>query len=183
MKIKTNVKVGAVHTNHNQAAARSLKVRSGVRAGGVKANHNQTVARGLEVQTRKKLRTNRAWLKMTLSFLAVALVALTVVKASAVSPRAQLDPGFFNIFQNGIRVGEIYVPERDPGASRYVEHWILYNSYVYPSRELPELKTEIRVSQKSAYESEADFFARAPFGPGFRYVRADCAEFDRLPGR
>jgi hypothetical protein len=144
---------------------------------------NQTVTRGLEAKTGFRRGSNRAWLKATLSLMAIAIVALTVAKASAIAPCAQVDPGYFNIFQNGIRVGEIYVPERDPGASQYVEHWILYNSYVYPSRDLPELKTEIRVSQKSAYESEADFFARAPFGLGSRYVRVHCTEFDRLPGR
>jgi hypothetical protein len=127
-----------------------------------------------------KIKTN---LKMTLSFMAIALVALTIAKASAISTRAQLDPGDFVILQNGVQVGEIYVPERAPRATQYVEHWVLYNGYVYPSKDHSELKTEIRVARKSGYQSEADFFARAPFGPGFRYVRVDCTEADRLPGR
>jgi hypothetical protein len=33
MKIKSNVKAGGVHVNHNQATVRSLKVKSGVKAG------------------------------------------------------------------------------------------------------------------------------------------------------
>ena len=131
-----------------------------------------------------KVKSRRTWVKITLSLMAITLVALAVAKTSAISPRAQLDPtGGYEILQNGIRVGEIYVPERDPGTTQYVEHWVLYNSYVYPSKNQPELKTEIRVAQKSSYESEADFFARVPFGPGFRYVRADCTDIDRLPGR
>jgi hypothetical protein len=123
-------------------------------------------------------------MKMALSFIALALVSLAVARTSAISTSAQFDPGDgYEILQNGIRVGELYVPEREHGSTRYVEHWVLYNSYVYPGKDRPELKTEIRVAQKSRYESEADFFARVPFGPGFRYVRADCTDTDWLPGR
>lgn len=34
MKIKSNVKAGALTVNHNQTLARSLKVKSNVKAGG-----------------------------------------------------------------------------------------------------------------------------------------------------
>jgi len=54
MKIKTNVKAGAVASNHNQTVARGLKVKTNVRAGGIALNHNQTVARGLKVKTNVK---------------------------------------------------------------------------------------------------------------------------------
>ena len=161
-----------------------MKVKTNIKAGYWPDQHNQTLARGIEVNPKQRPGSKRAWVKLALSFMAITLVALAVARASAISTGAQLDPsGIYDILQNGIRVGEVYVPERDPGATQYVEHWVLYNSYVYPSKDMPELKTEIRLAQKSNYESEADFFARAPFGPGFRYVRADCTDTDRLPGR
>jgi hypothetical protein len=161
-----------------------MKVKTNVKASYWPDQHNQTLARGLEVNTKQRPGSKRAWGKLALSFMAITLVALTVARASAISTGAQLDPsGIYDILQNGIRVGEVYVPERDPRATQYVEHWVLYNSYVYPSKDTPELKTEIRLAQKSNYESEADFFARVPFGPGFRYVRADCTDTDQLPGR
>src|SRR5262245_19046688 len=161
-----------------------MKVKTNIKAGYWPDQHNQTLARGLEVNSKQRLGSKRAWVNLTLSFLAITLVALTIIRASAIPASAQLDPSDgYDVFQNGIRVGEIYVPERDPKATQYVEHWVLYNSYVFPSSDQPELKTEIRLAQKSSYESEADFFARAPFGPGFRYVRADCTDTDRLPGR
>jgi len=53
MKIRTNVKAGALSVNHNQTVACGLKVKTDVKAGdcALIPNHNQTVARGLKVKT------------------------------------------------------------------------------------------------------------------------------------
>jgi hypothetical protein len=101
--------------------------------------------------------------------------------------RAQLDPGIKIIYQYNaasrekVIAGEIYVPPYEPGTTNYVEHWVLFANYIYPGRDAT-LMTTIEVSPKR-YESEADFFARVPWGPGFRYVRGDCTDTDSLPGR
>jgi hypothetical protein len=82
------------------------------------------------------------------------------------------------IIQNGVQVGEIYVPpQSDRGL--YVEHWILYPNYVYPNAR-NGVKTEI-VPIANPYTNEEDFFARAPFGPGYRYVEATCNDSPRFP--
>jgi ribosomal protein L13E len=59
LKVKSNVKAGALASNHNQTASRGLKVKTNVKAGLAvdvrqKLNHNQTVARGLKVKTNVK---------------------------------------------------------------------------------------------------------------------------------
>jgi len=84
--------------------------------------------------------------------------------------KAQLDPGEFEIFQNGRKVGEIFVPERAVGQSVYVEHWVLFSNYVYPN-EARSLKTKIKAGG-GRYLTEEDFFARVPWDPGYRYTSA-----------
>lgn len=115
-----------------------------------------------------------------------SLVAILVTLALAIPAQAQFDPGLHDIFQiddsgERVKVGEIYVPQREPGATNYVEHWVLFENYVYPSAEA-RVVTIIRPSQRK-FVSEEDFFARIPRRPGVRYVRVDCTDTDRLPGR
>jgi len=113
-----------------------------------------------------------------------AALALAIPALAKMEPRRyfQMDPGELTIRQNGGRVGEIYVPDREPGATKYVEHWVLYDNYVYPGKDNASLVTTIEPGRAS-YKSEEDFFARVPWGEGFRYVRVDCTDTDRLPGR
>ena len=110
-----------------------------------------------------------------------SFIAVIGALALAKSAPAQVDPSGYEIFQNGVKAGEIFVPARDLEAVNYVEHWVLYNNYVYPGRD-PELVTTIKVARRG-YANEADFFARVPWGPGFRYVRVDSTDTDKLPGR
>ena len=44
MRVKSNMKAGALSGNHNQTV-KGLRVKSSVKAGGVKLNHSQTVTR------------------------------------------------------------------------------------------------------------------------------------------
>jgi hypothetical protein len=107
---------------------------------------------------------------------------LTIITALALSlpAKAQLDPGDFDIFQKGKKVGEIFVPARAVGQNVYVEHWVLFSDYVYPNGER-SLKTKIKAGRQR-YTTEEDFFARVPWSPGYRYVRVDATDTDRLPG-
>jgi hypothetical protein len=112
------------------------------------------------------------------------LILLTLFAALplivALPTSAQLDPGNFEIRQNGRRVGEIFVPDRAPGSNTYVEHWVLSADYTYPSPK-SAVRTRITASRQH-YASEKDFFARVLWSPGSRYVRIDASESDRLPG-
>lgn len=109
--------------------------------------------------------------------LTAALVALVVASRA----QAQIDPGNFDIVQGGAKVGEVFVPARAPGAQQYIEHWVLFQAYVYPGPNAP-LTTAIRPAP-ARYTSTADFINRVPWGTGFRYVRVVADDRDTLPGR
>jgi hypothetical protein len=120
--------------------------------------------------------------RLAITIAIASVIAIIATLALAKSTPAQLDPtGGFEIFQNGVKAGEIFVPSRDLEAVNYVEHWVLFNNYVYPGKD-PELVTTIKVARRG-YANEADFFARVPWGQGFRYVRVDSTDTDKLPGR
>lgn len=99
-------------------------------------------------------------------------LALEGGQAAAVNRRAapllrvplQFPIDEFGIFQKETRVGEIYSPGTDIKATQYVEHWVLYDGYIYPGKNHLGLTTTIKASPESAYKSEADFFASVPGG-------------------
>ena len=89
-----------------------------------------------------------------------------------------LDAGVLHLHEiyhaDGTKVGEIYVA-REGSATRYVEHWVMFDGYIYPSM--------IKPAREQRYASEQDFLARVPFGPGSTYARWDVVEQSRIPGR
>jgi hypothetical protein len=78
-----------------------------------------------------------------------------------------------------VLVGQIY--RADTSTTTYLEHWVLYPGYVYPS-EANGMKVVIRPGL-AAYRDTVDFLSRVPWAPGSRYVRVDCADGTTLPGR
>jgi len=140
------------------------------------ATENVLDTTGMKAKTNVKAKTKAICL----------LVAFVFTLALAIPAQAQIDPGVHDVFQtdrfgNWIKAGEIYVPEHAPGATNYVEHWVLFDNYVYPSANNPVV-TMIKPSRNS-YVSEQDFFAGVAWRPGFRYVRVDCIDTAQLPGR
>lgn len=103
----------------------------------------------------------------------------------ALAAFGQLDPGdgkghTFDLYESGNKVGEVFVPYRPAGATHYVEHWVMFPNYVYPSpKSLATL--DIVPQATSAYRDENDFFKRVPFARGAKYARVDSEEFDYLP--
>jgi hypothetical protein len=115
---------------------------------------------------------------------AFTALALAVLMGGILPPpvRAQLDPDVrIYLYENGIRVGEVFVPERVEGQTQYVEHWVLYPNYMYPGpRYIGALQVVPSMTEKP-YDSEADFFSRVPFEKGSKYVRVTAQEYNYLP--
>jgi hypothetical protein len=108
-----------------------------------------------------------------------SLVVLCVLLASlcVLTPAfAQLDYDTCDIYQGGVLVGTIYVPERGADTSVYAEYWIMSNRYVYPSEKTP-VTTQITPSTGYHYISLTDFLTKAPWGDGYHYVTV--VAFDR----
>lgn len=112
----------------------------------------------------------------------ISAICLFLVCLCCVTPAfAQLDYDTYDVFQNGNIVGVIYVPVRGTDTSIYTEYWILSSRYVYPS-EKNLVTTEIKNSAGYHYTSVTDFFTKAPFAEGDRFVTViadDRATFPR----
>jgi hypothetical protein len=112
-----------------------------------------------------------------------ALVAAAAATAfmAARPAQAQLDPGLrvYDIYEDDQRVGQVYREGTDP--STYVEHWVMFPNYVYPSP-VNGVRLLI-VPGNDEYRSAGDFLARVPFERGARYARAAIVDSERIPGR
>ncbi|NOU13305.1 MAG: hypothetical protein HOO92_04960 [Methylococcaceae bacterium] len=73
------------------------------------------------------------------------------------------------IHQNDKEVGRIYVPPRHAKPDTYVEHWVLYPGYVYPSNKRPGLKTII-VPLEESFSSLSSFKNSLFLQPGSRLI-------------
>jgi hypothetical protein len=113
---------------------------------------------------------------VSLGAIAAALVLFSATKAPA-----QLDSGTrsFAVVQNDSVVGEIWRDGDEP--THYLEHWVLYPGYVYPST-VNQIETKIQPGHH-LYGSTADFLAHVPFERGARYVKVDCDDGESIPGR
>lgn len=97
-----------------------------------------------------------------------ACLSLALLLLPAIA-RAQLEVGVMGIYQNGQEVGRIYVPSRGAKDDTYVEHWVLYPGYVYPSKHRPGLETLI-VPLEETFASLADFKNSLKLEPGSRTI-------------
>ena len=120
--------------------------------------------------------------KRTLAVLCVLLAGLSMVTPAF----AQLDYDTYDIYQTQGEVrtlaGTIYVPQRAPEQPVYSEYWVLFPKYVYPSEKNP-VSTEIVPSSGYHYTSVEDFFAKVPWGEGYRFVNVIAIDGTVLPGR
>ena len=110
---------------------------------------------------------------------ALMTAAATVLLAGLmkIGAGAQLDPGLkVYLMRDGVRVGEVFVPERDLNATQYEEHWVLYGNYTYPGpADLRGLVIKAEASERP-YRDANDFFRRVPWGKNFRYVHITATE-------
>ncbi|MFH0176609.1 hypothetical protein ACIA6D_30490 [Streptomyces cacaoi] len=120
--------------------------------------------------------------KAVIAGLSAAAAASAVILATGGTAHAQLDPDgkAFDIFQNNVKVGEIFVPERSQGDTDYLENWVLFPKYQYPGPQHPGLATVIKAGT-TEYKSQSDFFENVPFKPGSKYVAVDSHESSGLP--
>src|SRR5689334_4638991 len=107
------------------------------------------------------------------SLLAVAMVCVAF---------AQLDPGTrIYLYENGERVGEVYVPERDAGQATYVEHWVLYPNYRYPGPLFISALQIVPSPTENPHDTQPIFFRNVPFAKDSKYIRVTAEESKSLP--
>lgn len=122
--------------------------------------------------------TAHRMIKRLVTAIALTAAALALTAAPAA---AQLDPGTKSILQledgRWVKRGEIFVPDK-PDRDNYVEHWVLYPGYTYPSR-----TTDVTMrfaTPRREIRSETEFFAQQ-FPKGSRYVHVIAHETDTIP--
>ena len=122
-------------------------------------------------------------MKKTMKYLfAVAALAGAALMIHPPTAKAQLDPGGrIYLYENGVRVGEVYVPNRAPGQTQYIEDWVLYPNYLYPGPRFIGALQIVPAPTEQPYASEQDFFQKVPFTTGSKYIRVLARESSYLP--
>lgn len=87
--------------------------------------------------------------------------------------QAQIHQGHYEIRQNGVKVGEIFVPARGDAQVRYGEVWVVGTNYVYPS-ESNKVGFEIKPTGK-VFKTEKDFLSSARSLAG-KIIRVEATE-------
>ena len=121
-------------------------------------------------------------MKKTMQYLLpAAMFAIVLAGVLSHTAKAQIDPIKIFLYENGVRVGEVYVPDRAAGQTTYVEDWVLYPNYLYPGPRFLGALQIVPDAFSPPYASEADFFSRVPFAAGSKYVRVTAQEYTSLP--
>ncbi len=108
--------------------------------------------------------------------LKTAALPLLLLLTVALPTFAQLDVGSYQLEQDGITVGQVFVPERDPEDCNYREYWYLHKDYVYPSDE-NNIGFTLESSQEATAQSVEEFLAEVEAKhPGGRLVIVDSTE-------
>ena len=109
---------------------------------------------------------------------AAGLGALTLGAGPAA---AQVDPNYHDVLQQRDgrlqKVGAVFMPDK-VDRTNYVEHWVLYPGYVYPSATNRVAMTV--QPARSDIDTEAEFFAQR-FPEGSRYVKVFASESEVVP--
>jgi hypothetical protein len=112
------------------------------------------------------------------------IAAAVFVFLTAFTVNAQVDSGNrLYLYENDVRVGEVYVPLYVPGQTSYTQHWVLYPGYLYPGPKFIGALQVIPSPTERPYASETDFFQNVPWSAGSKYIRITSEEFTSLPVR
>jgi hypothetical protein len=127
-------------------------------------------------------------MKKTKKYLLGGLMLIAVLGGlSRHVAQAQLDPGarlyLIERGSSGIdhTVGEVYVHDRTPDQTQYVEDWVLYPNYQYPGPQFMGMLNITPSPMERPYASQSDFFRNVPFSAKSKYVRVTAQEFTSLP--
>ena len=119
-------------------------------------------------------------MKRLLTIAAIAAALTTTIALTSAGPAtAQVDGGTKTLWQlergKWVAQGQIFVPDKTD-RDHYLEHWILYPGYTYPSQSV-DVTMRFGAAPNTG---EQGFFAQK-FPTGARYVLVEAHEYDTVP--